>query len=280
MGVNSFVSSAAEDVRKKLIDQRQAKGGTLANNVNQQLKDNQVEAGKAAGGTNRRVTGLETGLAGATGPSLEDLYRQQYELAEKRRKARLDATINANNQAADRSLNDAYIAYMLQQRNLPQQLRANGINGGATETTLGDMNNTYMNNRYNIMANRDNANAQARLAYDDGLAGDYGTYLNNRAALAMANNTSGQSVVAAKRTPASYLSDAWDSLTSIGQPKTQPVPGYGQTQAAPISFDGAGWGFGTRNGINLGVDDAIVTRMQQLMAQGYSEDQIRKMLGY
>ena len=106
------------------------------------------------------------------------LLREQQELAEKQRRAAMEATINANNQAADKSLKEAYVANMLSKRNLPQQLKALGISGGASETTLADIDNTYMNNRFGIEENRNDANLQARLAYDNGVAGDYSEYLS------------------------------------------------------------------------------------------------------
>lgn len=105
------------------------------------------------------------------------LLREQQALAEKQRRAAMEATINANNQAADKSLKEAYVANMLSKRNLPQQLKALGISGGASETTLADIDNTYMNNRFGIEENRNDANMQARMAYDQGVAGDYSNYL-------------------------------------------------------------------------------------------------------
>ena len=106
-----------------------------------------------------------------------NLLREQQALAEKQRRAAMEATINANNQAADKSLREAYIANMLAKRNMSQQLKAMGVSGGATETTLADIQNTYMNNRFGIEENRNDANQQARQAYDNGVAGDYSNYL-------------------------------------------------------------------------------------------------------
>lgn len=106
-----------------------------------------------------------------------NLLKQQQELMERQRRRAMEATVNANNQAADNSLKEAYIANMLAKRNLPQQLKAVGVSGGASETTLADIQNTYMNNRFGIEANRNDANRQARLAYDNGVLGDYSDYL-------------------------------------------------------------------------------------------------------
>ena len=51
---------------------------------------------------------------------------------------------------ATNSLKQAYINKMLSQRNLGQQMSAQGLNGGATETTLASMQNNYGNARNNI----------------------------------------------------------------------------------------------------------------------------------
>jgi len=269
-GIRAGLSAREWDRNRKAI--RRSKGGQLVDTATEALKNNQVEAAKAAGGTNRGTTGVDTGLSDS--PSIADLYRQQYDLAEKRRKNRLDATIQANNQAADKSLNDAYIAYMIRQRNLPQQLRANGINGGATETTLGDLNNTYMNNRYNIMSERDNANAQARLAYDDGLAGDYDKYLTNQISLAMSNNggTSRTGTTSGTRTRSSAPSGTTAQKTN--------TVSQNNTVSNTPSFNGNGYGYAVDTGITRGMNDAVVAKIQQLLAQGYTYDQIRRMLGY
>ncbi len=54
------------------------------------------------------------------------------------------------NQGADEAQQQAYINYRLQQRDLPQALMAQGITGGAAESTLADMANSYGNNRNTV----------------------------------------------------------------------------------------------------------------------------------
>lgn len=87
---------------------------------------------------------------------------------------------NINNDAAD-SLKQAYINRMQSERNLGQQMSAQGLSGGATETTLANMLNNYGNARNNIQttANRSladleqnyNANlSQAMQAYNSAVA--------------------------------------------------------------------------------------------------------------
>lgn len=51
---------------------------------------------------------------------------------------------------ANKSLQQAYINYMMNRRNLAQNLAAAGISGGATESSLANMYNNYGNSRNNI----------------------------------------------------------------------------------------------------------------------------------
>lgn len=51
---------------------------------------------------------------------------------------------------ANKSLQQAYINYMMNRRNLGQNLAAAGISGGATESSLANMYNNYGNSRNNI----------------------------------------------------------------------------------------------------------------------------------
>ncbi len=111
------------------------------------------------------------------------ILRQQQELARQQRESQMNATINANNREAEKSLNDAYILNMMQKKNLPQELKALGVSGGVSESTLGDIENTYMNNRANIDMRRNNANFKARLAYENGVNDDYSDYLTSYARL-------------------------------------------------------------------------------------------------
>jgi len=62
--------------------------------------------------------------------------------------------VNSTNQQADKTMNEAYINYMLSRRNLPQMLSAQGINGGAAESTMAGLANNYGNSRNEIDVNR------------------------------------------------------------------------------------------------------------------------------
>lgn len=243
-----------------------ALGGLLSRQVEDRLKKNRVRRSRAAGGTTSSSKNVSNRVADSATelPSMADLYKQQYENQEAQRKRALEATIQANNDTARKNMNQAYIQYMLQQRNLPQQLRANGINGGATETTLGDMNNTYMNNRNAIALNRANANRQARLAYDNGVSGDFGQYLTNMINLQSANYGGGGSRSSSSRSGSSAYTVpsisqqavSSDAFTAPARPTIAPrALQVGAAQADPVN---------------------VISRLVQ---NGYTKNEIERIFG-
>lgn len=103
-----------------------------------------------------------------------------------------DASKNEVNADANKSLREAYINYMLNKKNLNQNLTAQGIGGGAAESTMAGMYNNYGNSRNNInttlndnltslentyQGNISNANQQYNSAYANALS-DYLNYQN------------------------------------------------------------------------------------------------------
>lgn len=115
---------------------------------------------------------------------------------------------------AAKSLREAYINNMLNKRDLNQLLSAQGLSGGASETTLAKLLNTYGNNRNNIntATNRNlteletshNANlAEALQNYNDALANaqdirmQYLMQLEQNRANSIANATPSLSTLAA-----------------------------------------------------------------------------------
>lgn len=85
------------------------------------------------------------------------------------------------NRDSENSLRQAYINKMLSQKNLGQQMSAQGLTGGATETTLASMLNNYNNarnnintttnnNLYNLEGNYSDNISQARQAYNSAVA--------------------------------------------------------------------------------------------------------------
>lgn len=195
------------------------------------------------------VAGSSVGVRSAYERAVDEqnrLLMEQQRLAEQQRKAALDATIKANNKAANKSLREAYIANMLSKRNLPQQLKALGVSGGASETTLSDLENTYMNNRFGIEEQRNEANARARAAYDAGVAGDYSQYLAKAFEL-----QGGYADALAKMGAAS----------ASGSKATPRLTGY---SARAVGDDN---------------NEAVVSHLtRQYIKEGWSRDQIEKML--
>ena len=112
-----------------------------------------------------------------------------YDKSEQTYKANLDASLKSLldaynfgsgqvNNTADRSLQEAYLTRMQNQRTLPQLLSAQGITGGLTETTNANLLNSYGNNRNNIETDR-----------ADNLASLLNTYQTNKAQAEQDYNT-------------------------------------------------------------------------------------------
>jgi hypothetical protein len=71
---------------------------------------------------------------------------------------------------ASESLRQAYINKMLSQRNLGQQMSAQGLTGGATETTMANMLNNYGNARNNINTTQNRNLSSLEGNYNDNLS--------------------------------------------------------------------------------------------------------------
>ncbi|MDY5922450.1 MAG: hypothetical protein SPJ32_00200 [Oscillospiraceae bacterium] len=151
----------------------------------------------------------------ASGGNAYDNIRSAYEsaLAEQRRarqraydaavsaqRAEYDANVNKVNSQADKALREAYINKMQTQRTLGQQMAAQGLNGGYSETTAAGVQNNYGNARNALETERSgqlndlnitlqNNIAAARKILDTGNAGDYRQYLTDVAKLIAANPT-------------------------------------------------------------------------------------------
>ena len=87
-------------------------------------------------------------------------------------------SVNSVNNSASDSLKQAYINNMMGQKNLKQKLAAQGINGGATESTVARLINAYGNNRNSIN--------NAKNSY---LANLSNTYNQNRASALQSYNS-------------------------------------------------------------------------------------------
>ncbi|MBR6608632.1 MAG: hypothetical protein IKK99_00270 [Oscillospiraceae bacterium] len=230
----------------------------------------------------------------------DDLYKQQEELAakqrddlkatllaqneaaKKQREAALNASLDANNQAADKSLKEAYIAYMLGKRNMPQELKAMGISGGATETTLADAHNTYMNNRFGIEEGRNDANAIARRDYDTGVNSDYVDYL---AAVSDVDNDYANRMYALMKDKNGVLLDRASDAVSAGRSLASNLASAGKTSGSKTSTktttkssSSGDHVEGVRIGNNQTVHTSGASLLKELYDLGFTEAQAREYL--
>lgn len=74
------------------------------------------------------------------------------------------------NAATDSALQQAYINNMMQRRNLRQLLSAQGLNGGASESTTAGMLNNYSNSRNALETERQNQLASLQNTYQNNMA--------------------------------------------------------------------------------------------------------------
>ncbi|MEG2929372.1 MAG: hypothetical protein RR846_07455 [Oscillospiraceae bacterium] len=82
------------------------------------------------------------------------MREQQLARQKAQAQAQYDARVGNINKGADEILCQAYVSKMQDARQLPQQLKAVGISGGASETTLQNMGANYANNRNNTEGQR------------------------------------------------------------------------------------------------------------------------------
>lgn len=74
------------------------------------------------------------------------------------------------NTDADNSMRQAYINSMLQKKDLGQRMAAQGLSGGATETTMASLNNNYSNARNNIDTTRQRSLSDLEQTYQSNVA--------------------------------------------------------------------------------------------------------------
>lgn len=121
--------------------------------------------GGGGGGTDLGGGSLDTTMQDYYADLLADLLAEQQKAAQLRTQAALaanNAFIPQVNQLADQRLQDSYIAREMARVNMPQQLSAAGISGGAAETTLLGLDTNYQNNRNSIEQDREQALGEIR----------------------------------------------------------------------------------------------------------------------
>lgn len=207
------------------------------------------------------------------------------------------------NRQADKTQNEAYINYMLSRRDLPQMMTAQGINGGAAESTLAGLANNYGNSRNEIDVGRNssltdllqnyNANkASALQAYNSALA----DLENRRMAYQMQlEQALQQGIVSAANARYDALADIGNTYLANAQEWASSVADAAAAAAATtytanntpasVSAQQGASGAGSTNyslinrlfGSGAGTDDVIT----QLSGMGYTPSMIQQMLmGY
>jgi len=155
---------------------------------------------------------------------------KQKQLMQQQRRLALADSQRASALAAENSLRDAYISYMLAGRNLPQQLKALGVSGGLSETTAANLTNTYQNSRNAANLEKAAADRQAQLVYDTGLNQDALRYNqlvkeytdDYNAAIAAARNAYTQGLLAAEKdyaSAANAINAAYKNMIDYGFPR-------------------------------------------------------------
>lgn len=83
---------------------------------------------------------------------------------------------SALNQSAEDALREAYVNRMMSQRNLGQQLAANGLSGGASESAIANLLNQYGSNRNAISREHNNNLVGLENVYNQNLANAHQAY--------------------------------------------------------------------------------------------------------
>ena len=95
---------------------------------------------------------------------------EAYQKAAAQQRANYDFSAGQVNDATGKALQEAYINRMLQSKNLQQSLSAQGLNGGASETTTAGMYNNYNNARNDLETERQSQLANLLNTYQNNMA--------------------------------------------------------------------------------------------------------------
>ena len=95
---------------------------------------------------------------------------EAYQKAAAQQKVNYDFSAGQVNDATGKALQEAYVNRMLQNKNLQQSLSAQGLNGGASETTTAGMYNNYNNARNNLETERQSQLANLLNTYQNNMA--------------------------------------------------------------------------------------------------------------
>ncbi len=140
--VNGDLMSMYEQQQNRLASQLQAQQEYYEQQLRAQQEARQQAAQNAYNSNMyalenayaKRLSGLESNLA-----STKDLLASSY-----------NNSRDSLNASAEKSLQEAYINRMMNEKSLRQQLNAQGLNGGASESAIASMLNNYGTSRNNI----------------------------------------------------------------------------------------------------------------------------------
>lgn len=146
----------------------------------------------SAGGTNPYLAQMADWYGAAIG-NIENAYNSaaaSYANSLASAQGQINAAYNKSyhdvKRDAERALREAYINNMMNKRDLQQSLSAQGLTGGASETTMASMANQYGNSRTGINENWNDNIANITMTRDNNLAQALQMYNNQMAQLEQA----------------------------------------------------------------------------------------------
>lgn len=143
------------------------------------------------------------------------------------------------NKQADNAQQQAYINYMMNKRDMGQQLAAQGLSGGASESALAGMYNNYGNSRNTIDSGRNDSLADLMNDWNTNKASALQAYNSQLAEMAMQKANAVQQLennlanLIANATTANY--DAQFSLSSDYLSKMMDLAGRGGSYASAVA---------------------------------------------
>ena len=220
----------------------------------------------------KKLAGLESNF-GATKSQLTDSY---------------NSSVKELNDSATKALQEAYISKMMSEKNLPNQLSIQGLNGGATESAMASLMNNYGNARNNIATAQQNSLSQLEQAYNSNMANALQKY-NDARNSAADNNFAYRMQLEndlANNTINSYA-DLYSALANMDGNYTNAMSSYIANQAersADLQYalqkqilnnqlsKSSGSSSSSSSGSTVNSD--TVSRIKQLMNNGKSRDDV------
>ena len=223
--------------------------------------------------------------------ALNDAYNQRGELL----KQNYDSTVGTLNSSYDvskgdvnnqsnQALREAYINRMLSQRNLAQNMAAQGLSGGLAESTMAGLSNNYGNARNNIEETRANNLSELENTYQNNLATALQNY-NNQLAEDSAQKAAYQMQLESDLANliASSYSDMYDNIPALTESYTAAMQDLLANQAAYSPVEATVTNRQDPVSVSSPVEDYsswnnYAAWAKKVKANGYSDDQIADML--